>query len=139
MIVVVAFYLIMKSTIPDHRISPLETHPRTHLYTSLHQGFAVKYPEIWTTHGPKPEVVPKGLFNKTKWEIIKVWFGHQETVEQKEPSEIDKMGVWMNMKRKLAEGWLGQIDPQPEPSSGDLERAKSGDQSSSKPRAGTVL
>lgn len=50
---------------------------------------------------------------------MKSWFHPSKTIAKRNASEIDEMGVWARIKRKLAQRWLGQITLAP--GSGDLE------------------
>lgn len=115
MVVVIVLYLLIKSVVSNRRDNPLQRG----VYEQIYDQFAVERPELWSRAGPRSYVVPKGIYSRIKWYIVKNWFDPSKTISKRNFSEIDKMGVWARIQRQLANRWLKTIDIVP--GSGDVE------------------
>jgi hypothetical protein len=115
MILVVLIYMFIKSSVSNKRENPL----RRGVYEEIYYDFATEHPQLWSRAGPRSFVVPKGVFSKLKWMIVKRWFDPKKTIGRRTLSGVDEMSVWARLKRRLAQRWLGQITLAP--GSGDEE------------------
>lgn len=115
MVLVVILYLFIKSSLSNRRDNPLQRGA----YEEIYYEFATEYPELWSRAGPRTYVVPTGFFSKLRWRIVKSWFLPSKTISRRNISELEEMGLWARIKRRLAQRWLGQIKLAP--GSGDME------------------
>jgi hypothetical protein len=115
MILIIILYMFIKSVISSRRDNPLQRG----VYEQIYDQFAIERPDLWSRAGPRSYVVPRGTFSKIKWSIVKGWFHPSKTIAKRNYSEIDKMGLWARIQRRLAERWLTQIAL--DPGTGDAE------------------
>ncbi|KAF2417525.1 hypothetical protein EJ08DRAFT_643499 [Tothia fuscella] len=105
MIVVVIVYLFIKSSVSSRRDNPI----RRGTYEQIYEQFTVDHPQLWSRAGPKTYVIPKGLFSRLKWVMVKRWFDPAKTILRGSVGEVDEMSFWARLKKSVAQRWLGQI------------------------------
>jgi hypothetical protein len=115
MILVVILYLFIKSSVSNRRDNPLQRG----VYEEIYYQFATDHPQLWSRAGPRTFVVPKGVFSRFKWMMVKRWFDPSKTIARRNLEGAEEMGFWARVKRRVAMRWLGQITLAP--GSGDVE------------------
>jgi hypothetical protein len=120
MILVILIYMFIKSSVSNRRENPL----RRGVYEEIYYNFATDHPQLWSRAGPRSYVVPKGLFSKLKWMVVKRWFDPKKTINKRRITGVDEMSVWERLKRILAQRWLSEIKLAP--GSGDEEMGLAG-------------
>jgi hypothetical protein len=107
---VLALVLILwygvKHSLSKQRQNPL----RRGVYEALYHELATRHAPLWSRQGPRPGVVPVGMWNSLKWRLVTTWFG---TDKLKPASHDDpatqEFGAWSRLKQYLVRRWLDDM------------------------------
>lgn len=102
----VLYFIFKRADRYDGRNDPAERGAYEHVF----QDFAAEFPELWSRYGPRESILPKGFWSKTKWKLINYWFDPSKTVLARSPSDIDEMGIWARIKRRVTRRWLEELN-----------------------------
>lgn len=105
-LVVVLYFVFKRVDRFDGRNDPAERGAYEHVF----QDFASEFPGLWSRYGPRDTILPTGFWNKMKWRLINYWFDPSRTVAAKSPSDVDEMGIWAKIKRRITTRWLKQLN-----------------------------
>ena len=104
-IVVILYFVFKRADRFDGRNDPV----RRGAYEHIFQDFATEFPDLWSRYGPRDHVQPRGFWSAAKWRLVTYWFDPRRTVAARSPSDIDEMGLWAKLKRRVARRWLAQL------------------------------
>lgn len=105
-LVVILYFVFKRADRYDGRHDPAERGAYEHVF----QDFAAEFPSLWSRYGPRESIMPKGFWSKTKWKLINHWFNPSKTVLARSPSDIDEMGIWPRIKRRITRRWLTALN-----------------------------
>jgi hypothetical protein len=83
---------------------------RRGVYETLYQELATKYSMLWTQKGPRPGIMPLGMWNAIKWRLINRWFSKDKLKPaQNHDLALQELGTWSRVKQSLVRKWLPEL------------------------------
>ena len=108
MLLVFAFWYLVKHSLAGRRQTPYERGIYEHLFLEL----ATSFPRLWSRSGPRQLVRPQGSFASFKWRLILLWNNPAKTIRGG-PSDgddvYDDLGAWSRFKRNMTRRWTSQL------------------------------
>ena len=89
--------------------------PKKGIYESFYNEMAHANPTLWSRHGPRDYITPKGRISRLKWRLIRRWAAPEKTIkpELEKKNDVDPandLGTLNRFRRYLMRRWTEQLE-----------------------------